>query len=280
MRLLRDLFGVGALKVGGGLGEHGVCQHLLHVQIASRTVHRPLFRQLLDVSCGNAEKLRLLVGLLIDVVAQTALEVLNFALGPLLLHNRAVGLLIIKLALNIRFHGRFARQLLEPLHVVEARSLDSVSVAINDEIYLRAGSLVLLQGRVASIPLVHLRRIQLSLRTRSVAHFLVVSGDHGLMSEDLVFAGDAIAKHLINGSTSSRVLLFTVVAHIVVCRIQVILKVEGPTPLKVGLESARAVVSVDHVEIQSEVGDVEVVGHRGFPLFESEILRCFFLKLG
>ena len=65
-----------------------------------------------------------------------------------------------------------------------------------------------------------------------------------------------------------------------VCRIQVVLKVEGPTPLEVGLESARTIVGVDHVEIQSEVGNVEVVGHCGIPLFESEIFRCFFLKSG
>lgn len=144
LRLLRDLFArLLTRKVGGCLGEHGIREHLRHLQISSHTVRRPLFCQLLDGSCGHTEHLGLLVGRLLDIVAQSALEVLDFALSPLLLHNRAVGLLVVELPLYVRFQRRFARQRLQTLHVVETGSL-GVSGAVHGKVDLRAGSLVLL----------------------------------------------------------------------------------------------------------------------------------------
>lgn len=114
---------------------------------------------------------------------------------------------------------------------------------------------------------------------RTIQQFLVVRGDDGLLREDLLLAGDAIPEHMVR-SSGPRVLVFAIVADVMGSRIQVLLKVEGPTPSQIGLKSAGPIVGVDHIEIQSEIDDVLIVGHRGLAFLDSEILGGLFLELG
>ena len=126
------------------------------------------------------------------------------------------------------------------------------------------------------MPLVHLGAIELFWGPRTIQQFLVVCGDDGLLREDLLLAGDAIPEHMVR-SSGPRVLVFAIVVG---SRIQVLLKVEGPTPSQIGLKSAGPIVGVDYIEIQSEIDDVLIVGHRGLAFLDSEIFGGLFLELG